>query len=150
MHAGSESRDTADETPHLVAGGETWYVIHCPSSVVITSVDKERSTQGVIYCIWNLDSVGPVWVGQSIPALIRSINEKAIMEHEKRLHASSAYRCLRGESRTRSHKGHGIERFSRNSLEALNTFLRSFTSAVYVSKSPEYWHCTDSTEDGEE
>ncbi len=72
-----------------MADADAWYVIPCPSSVILTSVCKERGTHGSVYCLWECERKMPVWIGQSIPALVRSINEKAVMNDAKRLHASS-------------------------------------------------------------
>jgi hypothetical protein len=129
---------TADE--------RTWYIIPCPSSVALTHVDKERGTHGSIYVLWDIDEKSPVWVGQSVPALVRSVNEKAVINKEKRLHASSLYRCLRGEARKQHHKSWKVDKYSRDSLEQMNKFLSDFPSVVYVSKSPELWKCRQQEE----
>ena len=120
----------------------TWYIIPCPSTVTLTQVDKERGTHGSIYVLWDIDEKSPVWVGQSIPALVRSVNEKAVINKEKRLHASSLYRCLRGEARKQHHKSWKVDKYSRDALQEMNIFLSEFPSVVYVSKSPELWRCT--------
>jgi hypothetical protein len=128
----------------------TWYIIPCPSSVTLTQVDKERGTHGSIYVLWDIDEKSPVWVGQSIPALVRSVNEKAVINKEKRLHASSLYRCLRGEARKQHHKSWKVDKYSRDALPEMNRFLGEFPSVVYVSKSPELWRCTQGGgEDGD-
>ena len=124
----------------------TWYIIPCPSNVILTHVDKERGTHGSIYVLWDIDEKSPVWVGQSIPALVRSVNEKAVINKEKRLHASSLYRCLRGEARKQHHKSWKVEKYSRDSLPQMNKFLNDFPSVVYVSKSPELWKCSQQEE----
>ena len=124
------------------ASNETWYVIPCPSSVELTSVSKERGTHGAIYCLWEVDRKTPVWIGQSIPALVASINDKAVITVEKRLHASSLYRCLRKEARKESHKSWKVDKFSRTQVSELNKHLKTFPSVVYVSKSPELWRCS--------
>jgi hypothetical protein len=135
----------SDATPAAVAAAsasDQWYVIPCPPNVQLTSVAKERGTHGSIYVLWECDKKGSAFVGQSVPALVRSINEKAIVSPEKRLHASSLYRCLRREARKESHKLFKIEKFSRAGIAELNTFLSQFPSIVVTSKSPELWHCT--------
>lgn len=119
----------------------TWYIIPCPSSVKLTGVNKERGTHGSIYTLWECELRSPLWVGQSIPALVRSINDKAVYNREKRLHASSLYRCLRGEAKKQGHKGWKVEKFSRGDLDQLNQHITIFPSVVYVSKSPEMWRC---------
>jgi len=120
---------------------EQWYVIPCPSNVQLTSVSKERGTHGAIYALWECERRTPCWIGQSVPALVRSINEKAVVAPEKRLHASSLYRCLRREARKESHKSWKVEKFSRSDIRELNCFLSEFPSIVVISKSPELWHC---------
>jgi hypothetical protein len=118
-----------------------WFVIPCPNSINLTAVDKERGTHGSVYALWEVDCRSPLWIGQSIPALVRSVNEKAVWTLEKRLHASSLYRCLRGESRKLSHKSWRVEKYSRSELVTLNSRMKGFPSVVCVSKSPEMWQC---------
>lgn len=125
-----------------MSDSDAWYVIPCPSSVELTGVSKERGTHGSVYCLWECERCSSVWIGQSIPALVRSINEKAVMNESKRLHASSLYRCLRKEARKESHKNWKVDKFSRAQVEDLNAFITSFPSAVFVSKSPELWKCS--------
>lgn len=129
---------------------EQWYVIPCPSTINLTKVEKERGTHGAIYALWECEKLMPCWVGQSVPALVKSINEKAVSAPEKRLHASSLYRCLRREARKESHKNWKVEKFSRSDVGLLNTFLKQFPSIVVTSKSPELWHCTTMGEKKEE
>ena len=88
----------------------------------------------------------PVWIGQSIPALVRAINKEVVRAPEKRLHASSLYRCLRKEARKESHKNWKVAKFTRAQIDELNAHLLSFPSAVYCSKSPEFWRCSPSAE----
>ena len=128
---------------------EAWYIIPCPSTVVLTNVCKERGTHGSVYCLWECERRTPVWIGQSIPALVRSINDKAVISESKRLHASSLYRCLRREARKESHKSWKVEKFSRAQVEDLNAFIASFASAVFISKSPELWKCSRPADDTE-
>ena len=120
----------------------SWFVIPCPPTVELITVAKERGTHGSVYCLWECECKLPVWIGQSIPALVRSINDKAVLTETKRLHASSLYRCLRKEARKESHKSWKVEKFSRAQIEDINMFLKEFPSAVFVSKSPELWKCS--------
>ncbi len=124
-----------------MSDADSWYIIPCPSSLELTQVSKERGTHGSVYCLWECERRLPVWIGQSIPALVRSINHKAVMNDTKRLHASSLYRCLRKEARKESHKNWKVEKFSRAQVEDLNAFIANFPSAVFISKSPELWQC---------
>ena len=141
------SDDGVSCSPQAVddAATGTWYIIPCPSEVKLSSVKKERGTHGSIYTIWECELRSPLWVGQSIPALVRSINENAVYSREKRLHASSLYRCLRGEARKNNHKSWKVEKFSRTDLEQLNNRISIFPSVIYVSKSPELWRLGESS-----
>ena len=121
---------------------EEWYIIPCPCSITLTSVDKERGTHGSLYCLFECDRNLPVWVGQSIPALVNSINTKAILCPNKRLHASSLYRCIREESRKGTHKQWCVKKFDRNLVDDINNFIKQFPSVVFVSKAPEIWRCS--------
>ena len=115
---------------------QIWYVIPCPSSVNLLGISKERGTHGSVYCLWECERRLPLWIGQSIPALVRCINAKAVISDSKRLHASSLYRCLRKEARKESHKSWKVDKFSRSQIEDINDFIREFPSTVFVSKSP--------------
>lgn len=119
---------------------ERWHVIVCPSRVRFSSVDKEPGTHGFIYTLWEAEEQLPVWVSQSIPALVRCINAKAVAIREKRLHASSVYRVLRGESLKKMHKSYRCARWSRDDIERLNEHLRAFSGCIVVSKAPERWN----------
>jgi len=125
-----------------MADSDQWFVIPCPANVQLTFIQKERGTHGAIYAMWECEKRTPCWIGQSIPALVRSINEKAIMSPEKRLHASSLYRCLRKEAKKMAHKNFRVEKFARVDISELNLFLGEFPSIVVTSKSPELWHCS--------
>jgi hypothetical protein len=128
----------------MAAEDETWFIIPCPSAMALTSICKERGTHGSVYCLWECERATPVWIGQSIPALVRCINDKAVYSVAKRLHASSLYRCLRKEARKESHKNWKVEKFSRAQVEDLNTFTGRYPGIIFVSKSPELWKCGDS------
>lgn len=141
LGSGTDGReDDADfEAPSAEGNNGTWYIIPCPSEVRLSDVKKERGTHGSIYTLWECELRSPLWVGQSIPALVRSINDNVVHTREKRLHASSLYRCLRGEARKLVHKSWKVEKFSRTDLDQLNRHIGAFPSVIYVSKSPEMW-----------
>jgi len=141
---------SAGPAANSAATSDPWYIIPCPPNVELTSVAKERGTHGSIYVLWECDMKSSAFVGQSVPALVRSINEKAITSPEKRLHASSLYRCLRREARKESHKLFKREKSSRSDIAQLNAFLAQFPSIVVTSKSPELWRCTEPPEASEE
>jgi len=130
-------------------GDEQWFIIPCPAGVELTFVAKERGTHGSIYCLWECEKKTPCFLGQSIPQLVKCINDKVVLAPEKRLHASSLYRCLRREARKESHKNWKVERFSRADVAELNAFLAEFPSIVVTSKSPELWHCVANAADEE-
>lgn len=126
-----------------MSDSEQWFIIPCPPDIQLTAIAKERQCHGLLYCLYERGSHTPIWLGQSIPALVRCINEKVVTSPERRLHASSLYRLLRRECRrpAPSHKLWVAEVFSRMELDDLNRFLSNFPSIVVVSKSPELWHC---------
>lgn len=128
---------------------EAWHIIPCPKGILLSSVSKERGTHGSIYTLWECERRTPVWIGQSIPALVKAIND-AVRTPEKRLHASSLYRCLRREARKENHKSFRVEKWQRSQIEDLNAHIALFPSAVYVSKSPELWSCGKSSSDERE
>ena len=119
--------------------GCEWFIIPCPNDIVLTSISKEKGTHGSCYVLWEIEMKSSLWIGQSVPALVRAINEKAVLAQEKRLHASSLYRCLRGESRKGIHKGWRVEKFERTEHSELSDRLRAFPSVVFVSKDPQRW-----------
>jgi hypothetical protein len=125
----------------MSGAAEQWFVIPCPAQLELTAIGKERGTHGCVYALWECERKSSVWLGQSVPQLVRSINEKAVTTAEKRLHASSLYRCLRKEARKESHKSWKVEKFTRAEIGELNKFLADFPSIVVTSKSPELWHC---------
>ena len=127
---------------------EAWHIIPCPPTLSLVEVSKEHGTHGSVYFLF-CESHAAAWIGQSIPALVRKINEKAILNSSKRLHASSLYRCLRKEARKESHKGWKVEKFSRAQVEDINSFISTFPGVVFVSKSPELWKCSKPEEKGE-
>lgn len=121
---------------------ERWHVIPVPAGIGLSKIGKERGTHGLIYCAWECERRVAVWVGQSIPALVDNINDKAVTAAEKRLHASSLYRCLRQEARKDSHKNWKVCKFHRGQVAELSSFLAPFPGVVFVTKSPDLWHCS--------
>lgn len=127
---------------------DTWNMIHVPKGVELSGVSKEHGTHGSIYCIWEIERKCPCWISQSIPAIIAAINEKAIMNREKRLHASSVYRVIRGESHKMIHKNHCVRRWDRStaSLREINEHIAVFPSCVFITKMPDIWKVSDAKE----
>jgi hypothetical protein len=124
-----------------MSDGDQWYIIPCPAGIQLTSIMREKISHGHVYCLWECERRMPAWLGQSIPALVRSINEKVVLIPEKRLHASSLYRTLRQQCKKQQHKCWKCSKYNRSEIAELNLFLANFPSIVVVSKSPELWHC---------
>lgn len=120
-----------------------WFVIPVPSTVQLTQVLKESCSQGNLYVVFECECQSSIWISQSVPALVNTINQKAISTQGKRLHASSFYRVLRGESRKPTHKNWVIKKFNRDQLEELNEMVSKFPGIVFVSKVPENWKTAD-------
>ena len=118
---------------------EDWSVIPCPPEVTLSAIHKEKGTHGAVYLLYECDMSSPIWVGQSVPAIVKAVNDKSILAIEKRLHASSLYRCLRGESKKGIHKGWRVERVERGEIASINERIKKFSSVVFVSKDPEKW-----------
>ena len=125
---------------------DAWSMVQVPKGVRLSGVAKERGTHGSIYCVWEVECKCPCWVSQSIPATVSAINTKAIFSQEKRLHASSIYRVLRGESHKMLHKSHTVKRWSRSAedLQHLNDHLARFPSCIFITKVPEIWKVNSS------
>ncbi len=115
----------------------TWHVVRAPSDVQLTLVEKEWMTQGWIYCVWEVDMQTPCWTSQSLPAIVAAINSGLCKT--KRLHVSSLYRLLRGESLSMIHKNHLLAVFKRADVEQLNEHMRKFLSCKFVTKDVTSW-----------
>lgn len=120
-------------------GIEGWHVVECPAAVQFASIRKETGTHGKIYAIWECDGHTPCWISQSIPVLVRAMNARVFGSSDKRLHASSIYRVLRGESQKKLHKSHRVVRFQRSELGDFNLMLRQFPTYFFVTKTPDAW-----------
>ena len=118
---------------------DSWVIIPCPPEIMLSEIQKEKGTHGAVYLLYECDMSTPIWVGQSIPAIVKAVNDKAVLASEKRLHASSLYRCLRGESKKGIHKGWRVERLERGEFNVINAKIKVFSSVVFVSKDPEKW-----------
>ena len=103
----------------------------------LTLVEKEWMTQGWIYCVWEVDMQTPCWISQSLPAIVAAINSGLCKT--KRLHVSSLYRLLRGESLSMIHKNHLLAVFKRADVEQLNEHMRKFLSCKFVTKDVTSW-----------
>ena len=109
----------------------TWHVVRVPSDVQLTLVEKEWMTQGWIYCVWEVDVQTPCWISQSLPAIVAAINSGLCPP--KRLHVSSLYRLLRGESLSMN-KNHLLAVFTRADVEQLKEHMHKFLSCKLVTK----------------
>ena len=79
----------------------------------------------------------PCWISQSLPAIVAAINSGLCKT--KRLHVSSLYRLLRGESLSMIHKNHLLAVFKRADVEQLNEHMRKFPSCKFVMKDVTSW-----------
>ena len=93
----------------------TWHGIRLPPGANSQSIRKETGTQGRIFSVFDVDMSQSCWCSQSIPALIGACNLHR--SRAKRLFESSAYRVLRGASRSSLHKGHRIVAFRRDAVQ---------------------------------
>ena len=105
----------------------TWHVVRVPSDVQLPWVEKEWMTQGWIYCVVEVDMQAPCWISKSLPAILAAINRGLCKE--KRLHASSMYRLLRGETRSKMHNNHLLSTYKRKDVDQLNEHMRKFPSS---------------------
>ena len=79
----------------------------------------------------------PCWISQSLPAIVAAINSGLCKT--KRLHVSSLYRLLRGESLSMIHKNHLLAVFKRADVDKLNEHMRKFPSCKFVTKDVTSW-----------
>ena len=113
------------------------HVVRVPSDVQLTLVEKEWMTQGWIYCVWEVDMQTPCWISQSLPAIVAAINRGLCKE--KHFHASSLYRLLRGETRSKMHKNHLLPTCKRKGVDQLNELMHKFPSCKFVAKDVTSW-----------
>ena len=116
-----------------------WHVAREPLTTRLKSVAKECATQGKIYVIWEIDSLSPQWVSQSLPTLLEAMNKVACTP--KRLYVSACYRIARGECTNGLHKFHQVKVFARNEegIKQLNEHFQKASSIVFVTKTPGIW-----------
>jgi hypothetical protein len=120
-----------------------WYCVPVPNTVRLSEIQKEQSSHGLVYLLFECEQRSSLFIGQSIPALTKAINSKAIQVPEKRLHCSSLYRVLRSESKKASHKNYRCLKFKRTAIPDINTYIQKFPSIVFVSKSPDLWKTSE-------
>ena len=73
----------------------------------------------------------PCWISQSLPAIVAAI--KSGLCKTKRLHVSSLYRLLRGESLSMLHKNHLLAAFKRKDVDKLYEHMRKFPACKFVT-----------------
>jgi hypothetical protein len=120
-----------------------WYCVPVPNTVQLSEIQKEQSSHGLVYLLFECEQRSSLFVGQSIPALTKAINSKAIQIQEKRLHCSSLYRVLRSESKKASHKNYRCIKVKRTDIAIINSYIQQFPSIVFVSKSPDLWKTSE-------
>ena len=116
----------------------SWCVVGVPLGVRFTRILKETATQGRVFVVYDVDMDQPCWVSQSLPALLAAYNQRR--SHPKRLHASSAYRVLRGESLSALHKNHRFCALQRSAADDLNERIAAFPGCFVVTKEGHAWH----------
>ena len=120
-----------------------WHTVVCPP-LHLTAVGSEKKTQGKLYVVWK-GGADVCWISQSIPPLADAVNKHA----GRALYASSLYRStwkLAQKKLPRTPLLGKPEKYvamccSRNDLETLNDFIKSFKSLVFVTKDPDVWLC---------
>ena len=110
--------------------------------VGLLSARRETSTHGCIYALYKTTSNERIFVAQSVPVLVHAINQKFITNRNDTLFCSSLYRMLRLLCRRREHKGYRIERFELENLSDLNTLIKKFENAIFVTKKPAFWQAS--------
>jgi hypothetical protein len=143
MQASHETEATSAMTtyPRHIINNEAWFLVQASNTVRLVKVNKEHSTHGFIYILLELNTTSPCWVGQSVPALVSSINTNASgVVGRSALHASSLYRILRREAKRAEHKGFAIYRYPRNLLDEVNIILAKAPYVIYVTKKPSLWN----------
>ena len=113
----------------------SWYCITTDNNVRIVSVNKEFSTHGILYTIYHKHD-NTIWVSQSLPTMVYVINEN-INDYKKRIHPSSLYRCIRGESKKGVHKNWMVNKFERRNCSDI--IFDQFMKIVFIVKTPSEW-----------
>jgi len=116
----------------------SWCVVSLPPGVGFARIDKEARTQGRVFCMHDADMDQPCWVSQSMPVLIDAYNDRH--SHPNRLHVTSAYRVLRGQSLSAVHKNHGFVVRERAATKELNELIGQFPGCFVVTKEGDAWH----------
>ena len=116
----------------------TWCVVPLPRGVRFTQIDKIARTQGRVFYMHDADMGQPCWVPQSMPALIDAYNDR--QSHPKRLHVTSAYRVLRGQSMSAMHKNHRFVVREHAATKELNKLIAQFPGCFVVTKEGDAWH----------
>ena len=141
MDVMTSSHASTTTYPKHVINNEAWFLVQASNMVRLVQVNKEHSTHGFIYILLELNTTSPCWVGQSVPALVSSINTNSVgIAGRSALHASSLYRILRREAKRAEHKGFAIYRFPRNLLDEVNMILTKAPYVIYVTKKPALWN----------
>ena len=108
-----------------------------PRGVEFTHIKKEKDCQGRLILIYEEDGEDVCWLSQSMPAVIRAINNG--LSRAKRLHCSSAYRILRAESLSHVHKHYHVVAYHRHELAALNEHIAQLRGCRCVTKDVNAW-----------
>ena len=109
--------------------------IYCTPPPRFASVAREPGAQGTLYCLWHPERP-TAWLGQSVPPLLRALNEKGVYY---KLHVSSIYRMLRGQHQSQQHHGWRVLRCGLDDLQPLNELLSTKLDLVVVCRCPDSW-----------
>lgn len=104
------------------------------------TVTKEMGTQGSIFLLWCIGNDGMVCASQSLPALIRWLNERQDSIHFR---ISSLYRVSRGGQV--QHHGWKVARYSISDIDAVNSQLAEFRNLVFLTRFPDNWQFAQTT-----
>jgi hypothetical protein len=111
-----------------------WQTVFCPGTIRLESVEKEPCSLGRIYALYNHKESCPVlWVGQSMWPLAKAASVRG------KIHTSSCYRILRGQSISKIHIGMRVMRLQ--TTEDINELIENLgaSTVAVVSRRPELW-----------
>jgi hypothetical protein len=123
----------------ITINNKLWYIKSSPP-VAFTHIPKEKSSYGILYCIWEIHDPDILYISQSIPATTKLLS----LHFKVKLFSSYFYRVLRLrdiniEPKCRAHYSLDIKKFDRADLSTLNRFLENKKTLIFILKNPEKW-----------
>ena len=112
-------------------GEFTWLTV-VTTPLRFASILKEAHSHGQVYLAWESSSV---WISQSIPALRCMIQ---LLAHMK-MHASSLYSILRGETRKSRTKRWTIQKPPHSDVEKINEAIAQASLMMVCTKDKDLW-----------